>query len=480
MGERTIFQTIGFYLGPLLASIILMSDAPTGLSTNAWQVVALGSWMAIWWGSEAIPIPITSLLPLVLLPLLGVGTLKEAAIPYASPIIFLLLGGFIIAMALQRWNLHKRIALNILVVFGQRPTMIIAGFMAATAFLSMWISNTATTLMMIPIALSVAETIVGPDNPRNPFIIALLLAIAYSASIGGMGTIIGTPPNLMMVGYLRETLNIEISFVQWMAFGVPVVMVLIPTAWFVLTKLYFKLDDNNYNQAGVVVKEELAKLGSITVPERRTAITFIIIALAWIFRLQLNKISGLENLSDTEIAIIGAIAMFLIYSGSSEKKGSFLLNWDWAVRIPWGVLLLFGGGLSLAAAVSASGLAIWLGESLSIFTELHLFILLLALITMIVFLTELTSNTATTATLLPVLGAIAIAGNIDPMLLAAPAAIAASCAFMLPVATAPNAIVFSGGRVHIPDMAGAGFRLNILAIIILTVLCYSLIPIIFT
>lgn len=333
---------------------------------------------------------------------------------------------------------------------------------------------------MIPIALSVGTAIVGPDDKRHPFIIALLLGIAYSASIGGMGTIIGTPPNVMMVAYLSETLNIQVSFIQWMAFGIPVVLILTPTAWFVLTKLYFKIDDGLSQVGGLVVDKELAKMGNISLPERRVAIIFILIALAWVFRPILDNFAPLANLSDTGIAIMGAVVMFLVPSGSKTEPGSVLLNWEWANRIPWGVLLLFGGGLSLAAAVSSTGLAVWLGDSLSILTTLHLFILMLALIAMVVFLTELTSNTATTATLLPVLGAIAITGGIDPILLAAPAAIAASCAFMLPVATAPNAIVFSGGRVHIPDMAGAGFRLNILAIIILSSLSYMLIPVIFT
>ncbi|MCK5040867.1 MAG: DASS family sodium-coupled anion symporter [Sphingomonadales bacterium] len=480
MGQRNIFQTIGFYLGPALALVVLLSSPPEGLSQNAWYVVALGSWMAIWWGSEAIPIPVTSLLPLIFLPLVGVGDLKAAAIPYSSPIIFLLLGGFIIAMAMQRWNLHQRIALTILSMFGSRPTAIIGGFMAATALLSMWVSNTATTLMMIPIALSVGQAIVGPDDKRNPFVIALLLGIAYSASIGGMGTPIGTPPNVMMVGYLRETLNIEVSFLQWMTFGIPVVLLMTPAAWFVLTKLYFKIDNNLSHGGGVAVEKELAKMGNISAPERRVAIIFAFIAFAWVFRTWLDNFSLLQNLSDTGIAIIGAVVMFLVPSGSKTDPGSVLLNWEWAVRIPWGVLLLFGGGLSLAAAVSSTGLAVWLGDSLSVLTTFHLFILMAAIITMVVFLTELTSNTATTATLLPVLGAIAITGGIDPMLLAAPAAVAASCAFMLPVATAPNAIVFSGGRVHIPDMAGAGFRLNIIAIIILSSLSYLLIPVIFT
>ena len=385
MGHKSIFQTIGFFLGPIIALIILLSTPPEGLSVNAWKTVALGSWMAIWWGSEAIPIPVTSLLPLIFLPLVGVSGLRDAAAPYASPIIFLLLGGFIIAMAMQRWNLHQRIALTILNMFGNRPTAIIGGFMAATALLSMWVSNTATTLMMIPIALSVGEAIVGPDDKRNPFILALLLGIAYSASIGGMGTIVGTPPNVMMVGYLSETLNINISFTQWMAFGVPVVLVLTPMAWLVLTKISFKINDHESYAGGMVVDNELAKMGTISAPERRVAIIFLIIAFAWVFRPWLDNFAIFQNLSDTGIAIMGAVLMFMVPSGSKVEKNKALLDWEWAVRIPWGVLLLFGGGLSLAAAVSSTGLAVWMGEGLSVLTTFHLLLLMLAIITMIVF-----------------------------------------------------------------------------------------------
>jgi sodium-dependent dicarboxylate transporter 2/3/5 len=476
---RHLYQRIGFLLGPLLALLVLFSPTPEGLSPEGWKVVALAAWMAVWWSTEAIPVPATSLIPLVYLPLAGVGSLSEASSPYANPVIFLLLGGFIIAMAMQRWHLHQRIALAIVTRAGDHPAALIGGFMAASAFLSMWISNTATTLMMVPIALGVAEAVAGEDEPHPAFTVALLLGVAYAASIGGLGTIVGTPPNLLVVGYLRETMGIEISFVQWMAFGVPVVLLMVPIAWFVLTRWAFRIDSAGSGSGGQVVRDELAAMGRITLPERRTALLFLAVAAAWICRPLIVQIPGLEGLSDMGIAVAGAVAVFVIPSGSTREKGSFLLDWDWAVRLPWGVILLFGGGLSLAAAVAHTGLAVWLGDALAVLTTFHLLILMLALVSMVIFLTELTSNTATVAALLPVLGAVALKGNYDPILLAAPAALAASCAFMLPVATAPNAIIFSGGHVTIPHMVKAGFRLNLLGIVIVTGISYGLVPVIF-
>ncbi|MEE8371004.1 MAG: SLC13 family permease [Sphingomonadales bacterium] len=477
---RKTYQRVGFPLGPLFWLIFQLLTPSAGLSAEAWQVVALAGWMAIWWGTEAIPIPATSLLPLVVLPIMGAVTPAAAASPFANPVIFLLLGGFIIAMGMQRWNLHRRIALTILVKVGNRPEALIGGFMAASALLSMWVSNTATTLMMVPIALSVAGATLGQENIRHPFTVALLLSVAYAASIGGMGTLVGTPPNAMVAAYLLENMDIEVGFAQWMSVGVPIVLILVPLAWFVLTKWVFNLDGFSAERGAEAVAAELDELGRLSTPERRVLFLFAAVALFWIFRPLLSKISGLQGLSDMGIAIGGAVAMFVMPSGSRDEKGTFLLDWAWAVRLPWGVILLFGGGLSLAAAIKATGLAAWMGEGLVGLTTLHLFLLMLALVAMITFLTELTSNTATTAALLPVLGAIAGAGNLDPLLLAVPAAMAASCAFMLPVATAPNAVIFAGGHITIPEMAGAGFRLNLVAIMIITALCYALVPLIFT
>ena len=436
-------------------------------------------WMATWWSTEAIPVPATSLIPLIFLPLFGITSPDQAARPYGDDVIFLLLGGFIIAMAMQRWNLHKRIALNILARVGGHPAALIGGFMAAAALLSMWISNTATTLMMIPIALSVANAVSG-GKKGHTFTIALVLGVAYASSIGGFGTIIGTPPNAIAVGYLADNHGIDISFAQWMMFGIPVVFLMVPAAWLVLTKWAFPLKGIRAEKGKQAIINELKDLGLITTPEKRTAFLFALIAFSWMFRPLLNDLPGLGGLNDMTIAIAGAVLMFVIPSGSKQQKGAFLLNWEWAVKLPWGVILLFGGGLSLANAIKITGLSLWMGEALSGLTAFPLLFLMLALIVMVVFLTELTSNTATTAGLMPVLGALAVVGDYNPLLLAVPAALAASCAFMLPVATAPNAIVFASGQVTIPQMCKAGFRLNLVAIIIVTTLSYALVPLIFT
>ena len=476
--QRATFQKVGFVLGPLLAAIVFVLPPAEGLSVEAWRVVSMALWMAAWWATEAIPVPATSLIPLIYLPAFGITDARGAAAPYAHNVIFLLLGGFIMAMAMQRWNLHKRIALTIVSRVGDHPAALIAGFMAAAAVLSMWISNTATTLMMIPIAITVAQTVTG-GKAFHHFTIALVLGIAYAASIGGFGTPIGTPPNAIAIGYMNEEFGIDVSFPQWMALGVPTVMVLVPAAWVVLTKWTYSLKNFHVETGGDAVRKALDAMGPMTAPEKRTALVFLFIALLWMTRVLLNKIPGLEGLNDMTIAIAGAVIMFLIPAGSRRKKGASLLNWDWAAKIPWGVLLLFGGGLSLANAIQVTGLSVWLGEALSVLTTFHLVWLLLALLALVVFLTELTSNTATAAGLMPVLAALAVAGDYNPFLLAAPAALAASCAFMLPVATAPNAVVYASGQVTIPHMTRAGFRLNIIAIIVLTAMGYALVPVVF-
>jgi sodium-dependent dicarboxylate transporter 2/3/5 len=451
------------------------------MSEQAWATAGVGMLMVAWWATQVLPVPVTSLLPIVLFPLIGISSVREAAAPYANPVIFLLLGGFIIATGLQRWQLHRRLALLIIRLAGSHPHSIVGGFMFASAILSMWISNTATTIMMLPIAISLAQVLLVGQSKEitDKFTICLLLGIAYAASIGGLGTLIGTPPNAMMAAFMTETYGINIGFAKWMTFGIPIICLLLPLAWLLLTRLIFTFD-LPYNKSTVkTVDSELEAMGPISTPEKRTAIVFSLIALAWVIRPVLQQLPGLAELSDTTIAIAGAISLFLIPSGDKLKKNTQLLDWATAMSIPWGVLLLFGGGLSLAAMISSSGLAIWLGGVLSVLTSFHIFILILSIVTLVVFLTELTSNTATTATLLPILGGIATAAYIEPMLLIAPMALAASCAFMLPVATAPNAIVFGSGKVSIPQMVKAGFYLNLLVITLIPPMAYLLVPIVF-
>lgn len=471
----------GLAIGCALLLAVCIFPAPVGMAPVAWHTAGIGMLLAVFWATEALPIPITSLLPLLLFPAFGVMDMADSAAPYARPEIFLLMGGFIIATCMARWNLHRRIALHILLRSGEHPAGLVGGFMAATALLSMWISNTATTIMMIPIALSLAGELIRDASKKHANgVLCLLLGIAYAASIGGLGTIIGTPPNLFVVGFMKSNYGVEISFLDWMMFGIPTVIVMTFAAWMVLTKWAYPFDLGDKPMARHIIQDALDDMGPLTVPENRLATVLLLVALSWVFRMPMQESLDLFPwLNDAMIAVGGAVLMFLVPSGSDIKKGAALLDWTTASNIPWGVLLLFGGGLSLAAAVKSSDLAVWLGTGLSSLTTLHLAFMLLGVITLVIFLTELTSNTATTATLLPILGAMATAGNIDPMLLFAPTALAASCAFMLPVATAPNAVVYSTGKVTIAEMAMAGFRLNLIGIALLTPLCYVLIPLIF-
>lgn len=474
-------KSVNMLIGMVLFTIMIFLPAPDGMEQAGWNVAAVTVLLAYWWSSEALPVPVTSLLPIVLFPAFGIATIGEATAPYAAPTILLLLGGFIMATGLAKWNLHRRIALNVLVRVGNNPVALIGGFMAVTAMISMWISNTASTLMMVPIAISLASEIVPKrDTKTTGFILCLILGIAYGANIGGFGTPIGTPPNLLVIAFMKESFGIEVSFLSWMMFGIPATIVMLPIACFVLTKLAHPFDLSNNSVAHDVLQQKLDDMGPVSIPERRMAMAFAFVAFMWVFRTPIQNNLGLFPwLSDALIAVAGAILMFMIPSGSTDKKQSKLLDWETANTLPWGVLLLFGGGLSLAAAVKATGLAVWIGSEMGAIGTLDLIFIIFILVSLVVFLTELTSNTATVATLLPILGALAVATGIDPMMLFVPVAISASCAFMLPVATGPNAVVFSSGQVTIPQMATAGFKVNLFAIFAVTAISYSLVPIIF-
>jgi sodium-dependent dicarboxylate transporter 2/3/5 len=474
-------KQIGALVGVGFLLLTIFLPAPENMSTSAWHTTGVALLLASWWATEVLPIPVTSLLPILLFPALGVMSIEETTTPYAAPTIFLLLGGFIIATGLSRWNLHRRLALNILVRVGDSPAALIAGFMGATALISMWISNTASTIMMIPIAMSLAGEIIKDETHKQQgFLLCLILGVAYSASIGGLGTIIGTPPNLFVVSYMKQAYGIEISFVDWMLFGIPTVIVMVYVAWWVLTKWAYPFDLRDVPIAKHIIADELKSMGTMTPPEKRVTMVFCLVAIAWIVRVPIQQnFEILLWLSDAMIAIGGAVLMFMIPSGHAKEKGTALLDWESANKLPWGVLILFGGGLSLAAAIKSSGLGLWVGAGLSGFADLELIFLILGLVTLVIFLTELTSNTATTATLLPILGALAVISGLDPMVLFVPTALAASCAFMLPVATAPNAVVYATGNVTISQMASAGFKLNLMAIAIVTILSYLLVPIVF-
>jgi len=464
---------IGLFLGPLLLAACLLTDPPAGLSETAWRTVGMAAMMAVWWSTEAIPIPATSLLPVLLIPLLGIDSLAKATAPYANPTIFLFLGGFLLGLAMQRWNLHKRIALATLLAVGNQPSRQIAGFMIATAFISMWVSNTATSIMMLPIGLSVIGLLTegSAREQSERFATALLLGIAYAASVGGIATLIGTPPNALLAAFLRENHDVHIGFGQWMLLGVPVTAGMLLFTWWWLTRGGFRLSGGDSRS---MLQQEMAALGPMSRQEKLVALIFTLAALAWIFQPLLAE--PLPGLNDTSIAIGAALLLFLIPANVQER--TFLLDWQTANKLPWGVLLLFGGGLSLAGVIGASGLAEWIAQSLGGLDMLPLILMIGLVALVITFLTEITSNTATAAAFLPLLGALAVAQGLPPQMLAIPAAIAASCAFMMPVATPPNAIVFGTGEMRIQSMIKAGFALNLFGVFFVTLLCYGLIGLI--
>jgi solute carrier family 13 (sodium-dependent dicarboxylate transporter), member 2/3/5 len=474
-------QRIGLVVGAALALLMLLLPAPEGLSLAGWRTAAVGALMAVWWITEAIPIPATSLLPLLLFPLLGVADGTAAAAPYANPLIFLYMGGFMIALAMQKWGLHRRIALNIIRVVGTGPRALIGGFMLAAGFLSMWVSNTATAMMMLPIGLSVVEIARSARTPEenaagySNFSVCLMLGLAYACSIGGITTKIGTPTNVFLFGFLEETYGYEVSFVRWLALGLPMFVLGIPITHVVLTRLVFPVRMRQLAGGKEFILSELRALGSASSAERRVAIVFVLAAVLWISQQALVRV--VPGISDTTIAVAGALALFLIPAGVG--RGAFLIDWRTAEKLPWGVLILFGGGLSLAAAVARTGLAEWISGFFVGIADWPTILVILAVTGVVILLTELTSNTATAAAFLPVMAALALGIGENPLLFAIPTVIAASCAFMLPVATPPNAIVFGSSFVTIRQMARAGLVLNGVFLILVTALVYLLLPVVF-
>ncbi len=439
-------------------------------------VIALAAWMALWWIAEVIPMAVTALLPVTLLPLFGITTFKEAAGSYAHPLIFLFLGGFLISIALQKWGLHRRFAVSLLRRVGTRPDRLVAGFMVATAFLSMWLSNTATTIMMLPIALSV----ISDRDDSAGFATCLLLAIAYSASIGGMATLIGTPPNLFVASYFSDALGKEIGFMTWMMIGVPCAALLLPATWFYLTRLHFP-EVSRITAAGVLPGGTGLAWRDLDAGARIALVVFALVAGGWMLRPLVAEITWFghtpfANLSDAGIALVGALALFCLPVNFADRK--FVLEWPDTVEVPWGTLLLFGGGLSLAASINATGADQIIGQWFSRLPVVNALLLALAIVALVIFLTELTSNIATTATLVPVLAAAAPLLGLDVEMTIILVALAASCAFMLPVATPPNAIVFGSGRVRAQDMAAAGVTMNLMALVVISAAGRFLIPLV--
>jgi sodium-dependent dicarboxylate transporter 2/3/5 len=483
-GKRpyTNAQLTGLILGPLLFFLIYFFFSPEGLSKEGQAILASTAWIATWWVTEAIPIPATSLLPVILFPLSGGLDMGATTSAYGNDTIFLFLGGFVLALAMERWNLHKRIAISIISVMGTKPDQIVLGFMVATGFLSMWISNTATAMMMIPIGLAItyqvqdalkSDPTVDTREGNFSFGKAIMLGIGYSASIGGMATLIGTPPNAILAGTTSELFDYEISFAGWMVFGVPFAWVLLFVAWAYLTKIAFPTKLKDLPGGKAIFDEEKKKLGKASYEEKAVFIVFIITAFSWITRSFLLE-PIIPNINDTVIAILAAIVLFLIPTKST--KASHLMDWSAAVKLPWGVLLLFGGGLAIAAGFTSSGLSEWIGSLLNGLQSVHMVLIILAVAILVNALTEVTSNTATATMMYPIMASLAFAIDIHPLVLMVAAGLSASTAFMLPVATPPNAVVFGTGYIRITDMAKAGFLLNIAAIILITLTVYFLLP----
>lgn len=466
--EATAFgrrQKVGWVLGPSALVFTLLTSPPPGLSVEGWRTAGAAMLMAVFWIAESLPIPVTALLPLVLFPALGLGDIRETAAPYANPIIFLFLGGFIIALAMQRWNLHRRVAIGLIAILGTRPRAIVAGVLIASAAISMWVSNTATALMMLPIATSVVHLVPQRDSSpqRRGLATALMLAVAYGATSGGMGTLIGTPPNALLAAYVSEIYGVTIGFGQWMLLGVPVVLVVLPVVYLVLTRVMFRLGDDPLPGMAELIATERASLGPLSRGEKAVAIVFALTAAAWIAQPLLER--AVPLVTDTTIAMAGALALFAI--PIDWRRGEFVMTWQVTVGLPWGVLLLFGGGLSLAGNIDGHGLAKYLGSLLDALQGAPTVLVVVVVAFGILTLTELTSNTATAATFLPIAGALALSLGENPLLLLVPTALAANCSYMMPVGTPPNAIVYGSGLVPLPQMARAGMLLNILLVPVL-------------
>ncbi|HSR69175.1 MAG TPA: SLC13 family permease [Acidobacteriota bacterium] len=475
-------KTIGFVAGPALFAAVLLAPTPEGLQGEGKLVLAAAVWMAVWWLTEALPIPATALLPLAIFPLAGVNSAGEVSSAFMDPNIVLFMGGFFLAQAIQRWDLHRRIALFVLLQVGSRPARLVLGFMLATAFLSMWVSNTATVIMMLPIGAAVlsqlSERGLAQDS-RLPTV--LMLGIAYAASIGGTATLIGTPPNIVLASQYARLFpdRPPIGFLQWMSIGLPLAALFLPLTWLYLTRWFSSVAHEESTGNTGYLRRQYRDLGPLSPAERRVGMVFALAALGWIWRRDLelgfmtipgwSHLLGIERTAhDSTVAIAASLLLFSI--PADWKKKIFLLDWEWARKIPWGVLILFGGGIALAEEVQATGVASWVGNGLEFFSGLPNIALIVIVCLTLTFLTEITSNTATSTIFMPILAGLAVTLGVHPLLLMVPGALSASCAFMLPVATPPNAIVFGSGHITTQQMARAGLALNLLGALLITAL----------
>ena len=470
-------KLVGLVLGPLLFVLLYFLLSTTGLSLKAVVILSLGAWMVAWWVTEAAPIPVTALLPMVLFPLLSISSAREASQPYGDPVIFLFMGGFILALGLEKYNLHERVALNLIRLTGTSGNGIILGFMIATALISMWISNTATAVMMLPIASSVTNLLAKEtgqkDDPKfKKFATGLMLSIAYAASIGGIATIIGTPPNVVMVGYMKRFYNLDVSFSSWMIVGIPLMIALLASLYIIITKILYRNGLTAIEGSEQLIHRKLHELGNMTKEEKQVLVIFSITCFFWIFRQNLNSLIGKNLLDDTTIAMTGGVCMFLMPVNLKQSK--FLLDWNDMKNLPWGILLLFGGGLCLAQGMEDAGLVQLVGEKISQQATISVPALTFLLTFISMGLTEIMSNVALTTIFVPVVFGIADGFHISPLLLAMPVTLAASCAFMMPVSTPPNAILFASGYIRIKEMIKAGLLLNLFSLVIIFITSMTL------
>jgi len=476
-------QLIGLFLGPALFLLIKFFVSVTEMSPEAVSVLGVVAWIATWWVTEAMPIPITSLMPLLLFPFLGVMETGDVSANYGDPLIFLFAGSFMIALSMERWNLHKRIALSIIAFIGTNPSMLILGFMVATAALSMFISNTATTMMMVPISLAVTKHVADSLKNSNvdttpgkfPFGTALMLGTAYAATIGGFGSLVGAPANIILAATVKTLYDVDISFARWLLFGVPMVVLLIPTIWLYLTRVAFPMKIDNIPGGRTIIKKELNSLGKMSYEEKVVLTVFSLTGIAWITRsFVLNDL--IPGLDDTLIALMAGILLFVI--PAKNKEGS-ILDWNTLSKLPWGILWLFGGGLALAAGIMSSGLDQWIGGQLTSFSNIPLFITIGLIVATITILTEFTSNTATATMVYPIVAVAAVTLGTDPIILMVAANMGATFAYMFPVAAPPNAIVFGTGYVKMSTMAFTGIWLNLFSLIFTVIVVYFYVPLIF-
>jgi solute carrier family 13 (sodium-dependent dicarboxylate transporter), member 2/3/5 len=477
-----MIKKIGLILGPAFFALILMLPPVAPLSSEAWRAIAMAAWMLTWWITEALPLPVTALLPMVLMPILGLADPKKAMSNYSDPIVYLFMGGFVIALAMERWGLHRRIALNILRLTGTNANGIIFGFFLATALISMWISNTATTIMMLPMALSVVALIDQGEKKKDHlgmrnFALTLMLGVSYASSIGGIGTLIGTPPNVVFAAQMKELFGKSIGFGQWMGVGVPYAICLLVIAYFIITFLVYPNGLGKIQGAKERILAELEQLGPMSRGEKFTAFVFCFAAIGWMFKIPIEKALPWLPLDESIVAILAALLLFVVPIRWG-KDLEFALKWEDASRMQWGILLLFGGGLSLASALSGTGIIDLIGKQFAGGNGSS-WLFLLGLVAVTVFLTELLSNVALVMVFIPVIGAVAKGMGMDPVALCIPVTLAASSGFMMPMSTPPNAIVFSSGYVTVGQMMRAGFWLNLVSILLMTILCKLLIPVFF-